>query len=162
MMKIVPESELPMTRELKSLAPEPFSDEFTHDYLHQALQRSRRSLKETLLDQKRVTGLGNIYASEALFRTRANPLQTASLFSRRRVPSLHRAILEVLAEAIHHGSTHEVDPANIDGSYFGGGDEGHWRVYDREGEPCPECGAKIRRVTQGGRSTYFCPRCQRR
>ncbi len=162
MMKLVPETELHSTRELIALAPEPFSDEFTHGYLHEALRRSRRSLKETLLDQKRVTGLGNIYASEALFKARANPLQTASEFSRRRTKRLHRAILDVLAEAIHHGSTREVDPANIDGSYFGGGQQGHWLVYDREGEPCSECSATIRRVVQGGRSTYFCPRCQRR
>jgi formamidopyrimidine-DNA glycosylase len=162
MMKLIPESELATTRELVSLAPEPFSDEFTHDYLHGALRRSRRSLKETLLDQKRVTGLGNIYASEALFKARANPLQTAAEFSRRRVERLHHSILEVLAEAIHHGTTRSVDPANIDDSYFGGGQQGHWLVYDREGEPCSECGARIRRVVQGGRSTYFCPRCQRR
>jgi formamidopyrimidine-DNA glycosylase len=126
------------------------------------LQRSRRTLKETLLDQRRVTGLGNIYAAEAMFLARANPFQTASAFSLRRVPKLHRAILDVLDEAIRHGSTLDVDPENIDGSYFGGGYEGRWRVYDREGEPCMACGTRIRRIAHGGRSTYFCPRCQRR
>lgn len=162
MMKLTRAAELSEARELKSLAPEPFSEEFTHHYLHEALQRSRRTLKETLLDQRRVTGLGNIYAAEAMFLARANPFQTASAFSRRRVPKLHRAILDVLEEAIRHGSTLNVDPENIDGSYFGGGYEGRWRVYDREGEPCMACGARIRRIAHGGRSTYFCPRCQRR
>lgn len=162
MMKIVRASELSETKELRSLAPEPFSAAFTQQYLYQILQRSRRTLKETLLDQKRVTGLGNIYAAEALFMARANPFRVASDFNKRRVPRLHRAILDVLGEAIRHGSTLNVDPQDIDGSYYGGGYEGGWRVYDREGEPCIECGAKVRRVTHGGRSTYFCPRCQRR
>jgi formamidopyrimidine-DNA glycosylase len=162
MMKIVGAAELSETKELKSLAPEPFSAEFTHGYLHQSLQRSRRTLKEALLDQKRVAGLGNIYAAEAMFLARANPFQTASGLSRRRIPRLHRAILQVFEEAILHGSTMNIDPENIDGSYFGGGYQGRWRVYDREGEPCLECGARIRRIAHGGRSTYFCPRCQRR
>jgi formamidopyrimidine-DNA glycosylase len=162
MMKIVPAARLHETKELRALAPEPFSQEFTPDYLHRALSRSRRTLKEVLVDQKRVTGLGNIYAAEALFVARANPFRLASEFSRRRVPRLHRAILDVLAESISHGSTMNVDPENIDGSYYGGGYEGRWRVYDREGEPCIDCGARIRRVSHAGRSTYFCPRCQRR
>jgi formamidopyrimidine-DNA glycosylase len=162
MMKLVRAEELSAAKELSSLAPEPFSEQFTHYYLYEALQRSRRTLKETLLDQKRVTGLGNIYAAEAMFLARVNPFQIASAFSRRRVPRLHGAILSVLDEAIRHGSTLNVDPTNIDGSYFGGGNEGRWRVYDREDEPCTECGSQIRRLSHGGRSTYFCPRCQRR
>ncbi len=161
MMKIVPVSQLSETKELRSLAPEPFSKEFTPDYLYSALLRSRRTLKETLIDQTRVSGLGNIYAAEVMFLARANPFLNASQFSRRRVPRLHRAILETLSEALAHGSTMNVDPENIDGGYYGGGYEGRWRVYDREGEPCPACGARIRRVSQRGRSTYFCPRCQR-
>jgi formamidopyrimidine-DNA glycosylase len=162
MMKIVAHARLHETKELRELAPEPFSESFTADYLHAALSRSRRSLKETLLDQKRVTGLGNIYAAEVMFLARVNPFVTASGLSRRRVPRLHRAILETLTEALALGSTLNVDPENIDGSYSGGGYEGRWRVYDREGEPCVACGAKIRRRTQAARSTYFCPRCQRR
>jgi formamidopyrimidine-DNA glycosylase len=162
MMKLVDAPELLKTKELRLLAPEPFSDEFTHDYLHAALSRSRRTLKETLLDQTKVTGLGNIYAAEALFMARVNPLVISSEFSRRRVARLHSAILEVLNESIRHGSTLDVDPENIDGSYFGGSYQGRWLVYDREGEPCSNCRARIRRITQGGRSTYFCPRCQKR
>jgi formamidopyrimidine-DNA glycosylase len=162
MMKIVARSRLHETRELRALAPEPFSDSFTADYLHAALARSRRSLKETLLDQRRVTGLGNIYAAEVMFLARVNPFLIAREFSRRRVPRLHRAIIETLTEALAHGSTLNVDPENIEGSYYGGGYEGRWRVYDREGEPCVACGASIQRRAHAGRSTYFCPRCQRR
>jgi formamidopyrimidine-DNA glycosylase len=162
MMKLVHSSELYETKELSSLAPEPFSDGFTPEYLQTALARSRRTLKETLIDQSRVLGLGNIYAAEVMFLARANPFTTAADISKRRVARLHRAILDVLSESIAQGSTLNVDPENIDGSYSGGNYEGRWRVYDREGEPCVACRARIRRVSHAGRSTYFCPRCQRR
>ncbi|MDT4896857.1 MAG: formamidopyrimidine-DNA glycosylase [Acidobacteriota bacterium] len=162
MMKIVAGSELDEAKELRELAPEPFSEEFTPDQLHAALSRSRRTLKETLLDQRRVLGLGNIYAAEVMFMARVNPFTVAAELTKRRVPRLHRAILDVLSESLAHGSTMNVDPENIDGSYYGGNYEGHWRVYDREGEPCPTCKASIQRISHAGRSTFFCPRCQRR
>ncbi|MBA3239701.1 MAG: bifunctional DNA-formamidopyrimidine glycosylase/DNA-(apurinic or apyrimidinic site) lyase [Acidobacteria bacterium] len=162
LMKLASSAELYQTKELRSLAPEPFSELFTAEYLGGVLARSRRTLKETLLDQTKVTGLGNIYAAEVLFLARVNPSVVAADFSRRRLARLHRAILDVLAESIAHGSTMNVDPENIDGSYYGGAYEGRWRVYDREGEACPNCPARIRRVTHAGRSTYFCPRCQKR
>ena len=161
LMKLVRAEELHETRELRALAPEPFAEEFTPDYLRRTLGRTRRALKEVLLDQTKVTGLGNIYAAEVLFLARVHPFVAASELSSRRVPRLHRAILDVLNESIAHGSTMNVDPENIDGSYYGGGYEGRWRVYDREGEPCLKCGARVRRVSRAGRSTYFCPRCQK-
>ena len=162
MMKLTPAAELAHTRELRLLAPEPFSGDFTPAYLRATLARTRRTLKETLLDQTKVTGLGNIYAAEALFLARINPFRAAADISAQRLPRLHRAILDVFDEAIAHGSTMNVDPENIDGSYYDGGFNGRWRVYDREGEPCLVCYAPIRRVAHAGRSTYFCPRCQKR
>ena len=162
MMKLVSATELSHTKELRLLAPEPFSDEFTPAYLRATFARTRRALKETLLDQTKVTGLGNIYAAEALFLARLNPTSLAAEVSTRRLPRLHRAILDVFNESIAHGSTMNVDPENIDGSYYDGGFNGCWRVYDREGEPCHKCRANIRRIVQAGRSTFFCPRCQRR
>ena len=162
MMKIVPAEALHETKELRSLAPEPFSVEFTPAYLASALASSRRKLKETLLDQTKVTGLGNIYVSEVLFLARINPFQVSADFSRRRAKRLHRAIQDVLTEAIARGSTMNVDPEDIDSSYYGGPYEERWRVYDREGEACLTCGTGIRRVAQAGRSTYYCPRCQHR
>jgi formamidopyrimidine-DNA glycosylase len=162
MMNIVQAAQLYETKELRTLAPEPLSNEFTPDYLHQALARSRRTLKETLLDQKRVLGLGNIYAAEVLFLAHINPFIRASELPRRRIPHLHKAILDVLSESISHGSTLNVDPENIDGSYYSGNFEGRWHVYDREDEPCSSCHASIRRISHAGRSTFFCPRCQRR
>jgi formamidopyrimidine-DNA glycosylase len=161
LMKVVPAESLADARELRGLAPEPFSEEFTPDYLAAVLARTRKTLKDVLLDQTKVTGLGNIYAAEVLHLARVNPFSTASRLPRRHVTRLHRAILDVLGEALAHGSTMNVDPENIDGSYFGGGGyEGRWRVYDREGEPCRKCRDPIRRATHAGRSTYFCARCQ--
>ena len=162
LMKIVPTEQVYEAKELRLLAPEPFSEEFTPEYLRGALARSRRTLKETLLDQKKVLGLGNIYAAEVLYRARINPFIAAARLSIKRLPRLHRAIQDVLGESLSHGSTMNVDPENIDGSYYGGGYEGRWHIYDREGEPCPSCESSIRRVSHAGRSTFFCPRCQRR
>jgi formamidopyrimidine-DNA glycosylase len=160
LMKVVSLERLADARELRGLAPEPFSAEFTPEYLAAVFARTNRTLKDVLLDQTKVTGLGNIYAAEVLHLARVNPFATASHLSRRHVTRLHRAVLEVLSEALAHGSTMNVDPENIDGSYFGGGYQGRWRVYDREGEPCRKCRDPIRRVTHAGRSTYFCGRCQ--
>src|SRR5918998_2760184 len=156
LMKVVSAERLAEARELRGLAPEPFSEEFTPDYLASVLARTNRALKDVLLDQTKVTGLGNIYAAEVLHLARVNPFSAASHLQRRQVVRLHRAVLEVLGEALAHGSTMNVDPENIDGSYFGGGYNGRWRVYDREGEPCQSCGAPIARVSHAGRSTYFC------
>ncbi|MGH9898927.1 MAG: bifunctional DNA-formamidopyrimidine glycosylase/DNA-(apurinic or apyrimidinic site) lyase [Pyrinomonadaceae bacterium] len=162
MMKLIRRNELCTTKEIVSLAPEPFSSDFTSSYLKSVLSKTKRSLKETLLDQTKVTGLGNIYCAEALFLAGANPLTPACEFSLRRIERLHKTIVQVLYESIAFGSTLNIDPENIEGGYFGGPYEGRWRVYDRESEPCYKCSARIRRITQGGRSTYYCPRCQRR
>lgn len=160
-MNLVETKNVLHAKELGKLAPEPFSEDFTPKYLRDIFARSKRTLKETLLDQTKVLGLGNIYAAEAMFLARVNPQTIASQLAPRKITRLHTKILQVLNESIVHGSTLNVDPTNIDGSYYGGDYEGHWRVYDREGEPCPKCRAAIERITQAGRSTYFCPRCQK-
>jgi formamidopyrimidine-DNA glycosylase len=147
-------------KELSTLAPEPLSDEFSESYFLETLSKSRRSLKQLLLDQTRVLGLGNIYAVEALFRAGVNPLKAANRLSKPRARKLYQAIRDVLSEAIDAGSTLRIDLEDGESSYFGT-PERFWNVYEREGEPCVVCGTKIRRVTHGGRSTYYCPRCQR-
>ena len=149
-----------LPKELNTLAPEPLSDEFTESYFLETLSRSRRSLKQLLLDQTRVLGLGNIYAVEALFLAGVNPLKPANKLSKPRARKLYQAIRQVLHEAIEAGSTLQINIADGNGSYFGTS-ERFWRVYEREGEPCVNCGSKIRRIVHGGRSTYYCPRCQR-
>lgn len=150
-----------LPKELSTLAPEPLSDEFTESYFLETLSRSKRSLKQLLLDQTRVLGLGNIYAVEALFLAGVHPLKPANKLSKPRARKLYQAIRHVLHEAIDAGSTLQIDLADGNGSYFGT-TERFWRVYEREGEPCVNCGSSIKRIVHGGRSTYYCPRCQRK
>lgn len=160
-MRIVETENLFDAKELKRLAPEPFSDDFSAGYFRAVLKTSKKSLKEFLLDQTKVLGLGNIYASEAMFLARVNPQLPAGKISAKKANLLFEKIRAVLTESIAHGSTLNVDPENIDGSYYGGGYELAWRVYDRENTPCVICDTPIARVKQAGRSTYFCPRCQK-
>jgi len=160
-MRVVETAQLHEVKELKSLAPEPFSDDFSPVYFRKVLKMSKRSLKEFLLDQTKVTGLGNIYASEAMFLARINPQIPANEVSARKANVLFERIREVLRESIAHGSTLNVNPENIDGSYYGGGYTRGWRVYDREKEACVKCRTDIERLKQAGRSTYFCPKCQK-
>jgi formamidopyrimidine-DNA glycosylase len=158
-MRLVDASKLINTKGIAELAPEPFGDDFNLEYLKNVLSRSQRSLKTLLLDQTRVLGLGNIYAAEALFRAGINPFKPASQLSSRRVPRLHEAIKEVLEFAVLHirgGFNLE------EGFSYGEAFERFWQVYEREGEPCVKCGTRIKRATHGGRSTYWCPKCQRR
>jgi formamidopyrimidine-DNA glycosylase len=161
MMKIVETEKLYEAKELKDLAPEPFSEDFSPRYLREKLSQSKKPVKEFLLDQTKVCGLGNIYASECLFLSGITPQTAANIISARKINVLFEKIREVLAESIAHGSTMNVNPENIDGSYYGGDYEGHWRVYDRENEPCIKCRSEILRIKQGGRSSYYCPKCQK-
>ena len=160
-MRLVGTENLYGTKELKALAPEPFSEEFNTKYFRAILKTSKRSLKEFLLDQTKVLGLGNIYAAEAMFLARINPQIPANHLSARKADVLLKKIREVLAKSIAHGSTLNVNPENFDGSYYDGGYQNHWHVYNREDEPCAVCQKIIVRLKQGGRSTYFCPRCQK-
>ena len=160
-MRIVETAKLHETKELKSLAPEPFGEDFTPKYFRDVLKTSKKSLKEFLLDQTKVTGLGNIYASEAMFLAKVNPQTPANEVPAKKANILFEKIREVLHESIAHGSTLNVNPENIDGSYYGGGFSHGWRVYDRENETCVKCKTEIERLKQAGRSTYFCPKCQK-
>lgn len=161
-MKLVARARLAKTKGITELAPEPLSDAFSPAYLRDVTARSRRSLKTLLLDQTKVLGLGNIYAAEALFRAGINPFKIAAQLSSPRVARLHQAIHQVLSDAIIDSSTSRINLEHPNGFSYGEAFERFWQVYEREGEPCVKCGARIRRLTHGGRSTYWCPRCQRR
>ena len=161
-MKLVARSRLVKTKGISELAPEPFSEDFSVEYLKDIFARSRRSLKTLLLDQTKVLGLGNIYAAEALFRAGVNPFKPAFDLSSRRIPRLHQAIRDVLRSAISGNSTSRIKLENPSGFSYGEAFGKVWQVYEREGESCFRCGTRIRRVTHGGRSTYWCPKCQRR
>ena len=161
-MKLIAQSRVSNLKGISKLAPEPFSDDFSLAYLKATLVRSRRSLKTLLLDQTRVLGLGNIYAAEALFRAGINPFKIAATLSAQRIDRLHQAIRDVLSDALTDSSTSRVDLEQPNGFSYGEAFERFWQVYEREDEPCVKCGARIRRIVHGGRSTYWCPKCQRR
>lgn len=158
-MRIIDSSEILTAKELAKLAPEPFSEEFTADYLKTTASRSTRNLKEFLLDQTKVCGVGNIYASEAMFLGQVNPGMKANKLSRPKAVRLHQSIKDVLSETLALGAGMAIDPANIGGGIYGDSDAG-WRVYGREGEPCPNCSQPIDRIVQAGRSTFYCRKCQ--
>jgi formamidopyrimidine-DNA glycosylase len=161
LMKIVATRELDEAKEIKKLGPEPLGDDFSYQYLRNALRSSKRSLKEFLLDQTKVCGLGNIYAAEAMFLSKANPMVTASKLSKPKTAALFSNVRLVLSQAVELGSTLPVSQEDIGGSIYGRDSDWEWRVYDREGEPCVTCGSPIARIIQAGRSTYYCLRCQR-
>ena len=162
LMKIVETGQLNEAKELKKLAPEPFSDEFSIEYLTRTVKASKRTLKEFLLDQTKVCGLGNIYAAEAMFAAGLDPRKQTDKLSRASILRLHESIRAVLQMAIQHAGNQKVDPENLEGSYFSAGTDAGWFVYDREKEPCRNCKTTIVRLKQGGRSTYYCRKCQRK
>ena len=143
------------------MGPEPLGPEFTADTLIKAFAGRKQGPKTLLLDQRVVAGLGNIYVSEALHRVGISPLKPAGSIAKKRLGALVTAIKDVLAEAVEVGGSTLRDFAAADGAlgYF----QHRFRVYDREGEPCPTpgCGGTIERVVQAGRSTFYCPKCQR-
>ncbi|HMO81661.1 MAG TPA: bifunctional DNA-formamidopyrimidine glycosylase/DNA-(apurinic or apyrimidinic site) lyase [Pyrinomonadaceae bacterium] len=160
-MRVVDTSKIHLTPEIAKLAPEPFSQEFSGEYLIAVLRRSRRPVKELLLDQTKVCGLGNIYASEALFEAGIRPQTRSFRVSSKKAHKLFLSIRLVLSESIELSRSVMPDRGNIGRGFYGEQSEASWRVYGREGSPCTLCHVEIKRLKQGGRSTFYCPRCQR-
>lgn len=145
---------------LATLGIEPFDPLFNPSWLHRQFQGKTLSVKQALLAGHAVVGVGNIYASEALFRARINPQAIAGRLSPARCARLFSAIQETLKAALASGGSTLRDYVNASGSpgaYF----ELHAAVYDRAGEPCRICQTSIRRIIQGQRATFYCPKCQR-
>lgn len=141
-----------------ALGPEPLGPDFNAAHLAKVFEDRVAPIKALLLDQRIVAGLGNIYVCEALYIARIAPMKPAGQIAKARLEKLVEAIREVLAAAIEAGGSTLRDYARPDGElgYFAK----QWRVYGREGEPC-ECGGKVERRVDGGRSTFWCPKCQR-
>ncbi len=144
---------------LARLGPEPCQGGLDWPTFREMLASRKARIKPLLLDQSFVSGLGNIYTDECLFRAGVHPLRRASSLSEAEVRALHRAMCEVIGEAIELRGTSVRD--YVDGEGREGSYAGRLRVYGRAGEACPRCGARIARTVVGGRGTYFCPRCQR-
>jgi len=165
-MKLVPRAKLDQEPLLRGIGPEPLGNAFDAAMLAKACAGKKTSLKAALLDQRVVAGLGNIYVCEALFRARLSPKRRASTIADRhgkpnaRAEALVPAIKGVLQDAIKAGGSSLRDHRRADGSL---GDFQHnFLVYDREGQPCPGgCGGTVKRIVQAGRSTFYCPSCQK-
>lgn len=158
-MDIAPPGGLETCRHFKGMGPEPLGNGFSAPALKEALKGKAAPIKAALLDQRVVAGLGNIYVCEALYRAGVSPRRKAGSVAGKRSDRLYGEIIAVLREAIEAGGSSLRDFASTDGAlgYF----QHRFDVYDREGEKCRRCDKAISRIVQGGRSTFFCPSCQR-
>ncbi|MDP2764375.1 MAG: bifunctional DNA-formamidopyrimidine glycosylase/DNA-(apurinic or apyrimidinic site) lyase, partial [Brevundimonas sp.] len=161
-MGLIPTDQVEAHPWFAALGPEPLGNRFSGAYLAEAFIGKKQSIKVSLLDQRTVAGLGNIYVCEALYRARVSPLVAAGKVSKPRLETLAGVVRDVLGEAILAGGSTLKDFANADGGqgYF----QHRFDVYGREGQPClaDGCAGVVRRTVQGGRSTFWCPICQKR
>src|SRR6266566_229274 len=144
---------------LEGLGLEPLSDEFSVETLEQALARRKGAIKQVLLDQEVIAGLGNIYADEALYYAGIHPLRRANSLTPAETQRLHEGIVSVLTLGIEHGGTSFSEYRDLWGE--AGENYNHVRVYHQEGKPCQRCGTPIERIVVAQRSTHFCPKCQK-
>ena len=146
-----------MEEMLSGFGPEPFKD-LTYEKFKEALRSSSRPIKIILLDQGKISGLGNIYANDSLWRAQVHPKMPANELTGRKARQLYEAILEVLTRGLEYGGASDqwyVQTHGEKGKY-----QEHFLVYGRTGEPCDRCRSEIRRIEVGGRGTFFCPKCQ--
>lgn len=158
-MALIPSDDVDAHPYFAGLGPEPLGNAFHADHLAAAFAGKKQNVKATLLDQRVVAGLGNIYVCEALYRSGISPKRAAGRIAASRLDLLTTTVREVLVEAIEAGGSTLRDYASVDGAlgYF----QHRFKVYGREGEACATCGGAIARIVQGGRSTFYCGKCQR-
>ena len=158
-LKLVPTNRVGETKEIKELGPEPLSSDFSLQYFSDLLRRTKRAVKIVLMDQKKISGVGNIYANEALFWAKIRPDRPANSLSPKEIKALYQALKKVLKKGIELKGASENTYVDLFGR------KGRFMekvaVYQRDGQPCPLCGMKIKKITLGGRSAYFCPHCQK-
>lgn len=160
LVDLAKKAELDQHRFFLHLGPDPFDKSFTPQYLAQKLKRKKPAIKIALMDQRIVVGVGNIYASEALFKAEIDPRRKSGSLKKGEARKLVDAIRKVLEKAIAAGGSSLRDYVQADGElgYF----QHHWAVYGKEGHKCPRCkSAVILKTMQGGRSGFYCPRCQK-
>ena len=142
---------------IQGLGPEPF--DITIKQFKEMLAAKKTKIKPLLMDQSFISGIGNLYAAECLFRARINPAKPAQSLSEKQKEDLFNKIKEVLTQAIKHGGSSVDDYVRVSGEK--GNYKQYHMVYGREGKKCTVCSAPIKRISLGGRGTYFCPRCQK-
>lgn len=146
-------------KEAKKLGIEPFSKEFNLDNLQKVFNRTKRPIKIVLMDQEKIAGIGNIYANESLFLAKINPKKPANQLTKEEIKRLKSSILKILKRALKYEGTSSrfyIKPDQTKGRY-----QEKFLVYQREGEKCYRCKSKIKRIILGGRSTFYCPKCQK-
>ncbi|MEH7482962.1 DNA-formamidopyrimidine glycosylase [Neobacillus drentensis] len=148
-----------LTEPLIGLGPEPFSEEFTVEYLTKKVEKTNRKIKTALLDQKLFVGLGNIYVDEALFRAGIHPERIANTLNKDELAVLHREIVATLGEAVKKGGSTIRSYVNSQGEI--GMFQLELYAYGRKGEECKRCGTPLEKTTVGGRGTHYCPQCQK-
>jgi len=160
LMTLVGTDKIDAHKLFKDIGIEPLSADFDAAFLAKALKRKKTPIKSALLDQTVIAGIGNIYACEALFRAGISPRRQAAKVPKTAIAPLVHAIKKVLEEAIAAGGSSLRDHKRVDGEL--GEFQHRFAVYDRAGEPCPrKDGGTIKRITQSGRSTFYCPKCQK-
>jgi formamidopyrimidine-DNA glycosylase len=147
------------SRALEGLGPEPLSDEFTVERLAHSLAGRKGAIKQVLLNQEVIAGLGNIYADEALFNASIHPLRRANSLTPAEIERLYEGIISALTLGIQHGGTSFSEYRDLWGE--AGDNYNHVRVYHQQGKPCSRCGTPIERTVVAQRSTHFCPGCQK-
>ena len=161
LMTLVDTAKIDADKLFKGLGVEPLSDAFDATHLARALKGKKTPIKSALLDQRVIAGIGNIYACEALFRAGISPKRLAAKVQKTAIAPLVAAIKTVLKEAIKAGGSSLRDYQKADGEL--GAFQHYFAVYDRVGEPCAKkgCGGTVKRIVQSGRSTFYCPKCQK-
>lgn len=158
-MKMIKKNELWDTLEIKKQGKEPFDNTLTSDYLLKKFKNKKLPIKSVLLDQEIISGLGNIYANEVLFASLIHPLRAASSLTEMECEKLISSSKKILLKAIDEGGTtikSYTSSLGVTGNY-----QKYLQVHKREGSPCVRCGSKIIRIKVGGRSTYYCEKCQK-
>lgn len=156
---LLPSSSLQNISGIEFMGVEPLGEDFTKEYFKKELRNKRTKIKPLLLDQTFIAGIGNIYADEALHQARIHPERSASSLNARDVTRLYNAIQDVLKQGIANRGTSFKD--YVDGEGKKGDNQNMLKVYGREKEPCPNCKTLIERKKIGGRSSHYCPRCQK-
>lgn len=158
-VKVLNKDEL--VKSQKNIGVDAISPDFTEKYFYSQLQKTSRAIKPVLLDQSFLAGIGNIYANDALFLSKINPITPAKKISFQKAKLLRQNIVNLLQESILHGGSTARDNKYIHPDGSKGEHQYHFRVYQRDGQPCLVCQTPIKRIKIGGRGTFFCPHCQK-
>ena len=159
-VKIVKTSEVEKLKAIEEFGPEPLTYEFTPEKFKEIILKKKMPVKLVLMDQAQIAGVGNIYANEALFLSKIHPERKANTLDDNEIKKLYDALLEVLKMGIKYGGSSENAYVNALGEK--GTMQDHFMVYGKAGKPCPKsCGGTVKRITQAGRGTFFCPSCQK-